>query len=82
MATAMFAETLDNLQHSMRLIPESRCCTLNSGRENPGTRTVSVDFQYRAKFSRKPFSSFGDETCRQTPRPPHYAFALCASYAL
>jgi hypothetical protein len=28
MATAMFAETLGNFQHSTRLIPESRSCTL------------------------------------------------------
>jgi hypothetical protein len=27
MATAMFVETLDNFQHSSRLIPESRRCT-------------------------------------------------------
>jgi hypothetical protein len=27
MATAMFAETLDNFQHSKRLIPDSRSCT-------------------------------------------------------
>jgi hypothetical protein len=28
MATAMFAETLDNFQHSTRLIPEGRSCTI------------------------------------------------------
>jgi hypothetical protein len=38
MATAMFAEALENFQHSMRLIPESRSCTLNSSRENVRTR--------------------------------------------
>jgi hypothetical protein len=27
MATAMFVETLDNFQHSTRLIPESQSCT-------------------------------------------------------
>jgi hypothetical protein len=31
-ATAVFAETLDNFQHSTRLIPENRSCTLNSSR--------------------------------------------------
>jgi hypothetical protein len=34
MATAMFAETLKNLQHSTRLIPKSRIYTLKSSREN------------------------------------------------
>jgi hypothetical protein len=29
MATAMSSETLDNSQHSTRLIPESRDCTMN-----------------------------------------------------
>jgi hypothetical protein len=29
MATALFAETLDNFQHSMSLILESRICILN-----------------------------------------------------
>jgi hypothetical protein len=38
MATAMFAEMLDNSQHSMQLIPESRSYTLNSSREDLGTR--------------------------------------------
>jgi hypothetical protein len=33
MATAMFAETLDNSQHSTRINPESRSYTLNSIRE-------------------------------------------------
>jgi hypothetical protein len=40
MATAMLAETFDNFQHSTRLIPESRSCTLNSSRENRRTRYV------------------------------------------
>jgi hypothetical protein len=31
---AVFAETLDNRQHSTRLIPENRSRTLNSSREN------------------------------------------------
>jgi hypothetical protein len=34
MATAMLAETLDNFQHSTRLIPESQNFALNSSREN------------------------------------------------
>jgi hypothetical protein len=34
MATAMSAETFDNSQQPTRLIPESRCCTVNSSREN------------------------------------------------
>jgi uncharacterized alpha/beta hydrolase family protein len=29
-----FAETLDNSEYSMRLIPESRCITLNASCEN------------------------------------------------
>jgi hypothetical protein len=33
MATEVFAETLDNVQHSTRLIPESRSFILNSSRE-------------------------------------------------
>jgi hypothetical protein len=40
MATAMFAEMLDNSQHSTRLIPESRSFTMNSSRENLRTRTT------------------------------------------
>jgi hypothetical protein len=36
MATAMFAETLDNSEHSTRLSPQSY--TLNSSRENLRTR--------------------------------------------
>jgi hypothetical protein len=44
MATAMFAETLDNFQHSTRLIPESRSCTLNSSRENLKTR-ISINYR-------------------------------------
>jgi hypothetical protein len=42
MATAMFAETLNNIQHSTRLTPESRSYTLNSSRENPRTRSTFV----------------------------------------
>jgi hypothetical protein len=38
MATATFAETLDNFQNSAQLTPESRSCILNSSRENQGTR--------------------------------------------
>jgi hypothetical protein len=38
MATAIFAETFDNFQHSMRLIPESRSCTSKSSRENLRSR--------------------------------------------
>jgi hypothetical protein len=34
MATPVFAETVDNFQHSTLLIPESRSCVLNSSREN------------------------------------------------
>jgi hypothetical protein len=34
MATAMFSETLQNYQHSTRLIPESQSCASNSNREN------------------------------------------------
>jgi hypothetical protein len=41
MATATFSETLDNFQHSTRLIPESRSCTLNSSREKLRTRRFS-----------------------------------------
>jgi hypothetical protein len=41
MATAMLAETLDNFQHSTRLIPECRSCTLISSRVNLRTRTMS-----------------------------------------
>jgi hypothetical protein len=33
MATAKYAETLDNFQHSTRLIPGIRSCALNSNRE-------------------------------------------------
>jgi hypothetical protein len=43
-ATAMFAETLDNTQHSTRLIPESRSYTLNSSRENQKTRCYIIGF--------------------------------------
>jgi hypothetical protein len=35
MATVVSDETLDNFQHSAWLIPESRSCTFNSGREKP-----------------------------------------------
>jgi hypothetical protein len=38
MATAMFAETVDNFKLSMWLIPESRSYTLNSSHENARTR--------------------------------------------
>jgi hypothetical protein len=34
MANAMYAETLDDSQHSSRLILKSRSCALNSSREN------------------------------------------------
>jgi hypothetical protein len=37
MATAMFAEMLDNFQHSMRHSPEIWCC-INSSRENIRTK--------------------------------------------
>jgi hypothetical protein len=36
MATAMLNETLDNFQHSTRLIPESRSCTLISSHKIEG----------------------------------------------
>jgi hypothetical protein len=38
MVTTVFGETLDSLQHSTRLIPESRSFTLNSSRESLNTR--------------------------------------------
>jgi hypothetical protein len=41
MATAMFAETLENPQHSTRLIPESRTGTFNPSREILRTRSTS-----------------------------------------
>jgi hypothetical protein len=34
MSSAVLSETLDNSQHSKRLIPESRSYTLSSSREN------------------------------------------------
>jgi hypothetical protein len=37
--TAMFAETVDNSQHSTPPIHEGRNCTLNSGREDLRTLT-------------------------------------------
>jgi hypothetical protein len=54
MATAMFTETMDNSQHSTRLIPESRSYTLNSNRENLKTRTslVSNKVKKKVKLSR------------------------------
>jgi hypothetical protein len=46
--TAVFAETLNNFQHFMWLIPKSWSCTLNSGFENPRTR-ISLLFQKKDK---------------------------------
>jgi hypothetical protein len=40
MASAIFAETLDNSQHSTRLIPDSQSCTMDSSCENLRTRTL------------------------------------------
>jgi hypothetical protein len=37
MATAMFVETLDNSQHSTRLIPKAEVFAMNSIRKNPST---------------------------------------------
>jgi hypothetical protein len=34
MATTVFTETLDNFQHSTRLIPESRRCTYSCSKSN------------------------------------------------
>jgi hypothetical protein len=39
-ATAVFAETLDNFQNSTRLLPDSRRCTVNSSRENLRSRIM------------------------------------------
>jgi hypothetical protein len=44
-ATALFAETLDNFQHSTPFIPESRSCTLNSSRQNLRTRISILYFK-------------------------------------
>jgi hypothetical protein len=46
MTTAVVVETFESLQHSTRLIPESRSRTLNYSRENPRTRTtvLTCDF--------------------------------------
>jgi hypothetical protein len=46
MANAMFAETLDNSQHSMWLIAESRSYTLNSSRENLRTRIIVINLLF------------------------------------
>jgi hypothetical protein len=40
LAVSVFAETLENLQHSMRLISESRSYMMNCSRENLWTRFV------------------------------------------
>jgi hypothetical protein len=36
------AEILDNFQHSTRVTPKSRSCTLNSSRENPRARIIFI----------------------------------------
>jgi hypothetical protein len=46
MATAMFAETLDNSQHSTRLNPESRSYTLIPSRKNLKTRIYEMMLVY------------------------------------
>jgi hypothetical protein len=46
MATEMFAETLDNSQHSTWLIPESQSYTLNSNRENLRTRIIVINLLF------------------------------------
>jgi hypothetical protein len=45
MATAMSAKTLENLQHSTQLSPESQSYTPNSSHENLGTRMLSKSLQ-------------------------------------
>jgi hypothetical protein len=40
MATAMSAETLENLQHSTELIPESQSYTINTSCKNPRTQII------------------------------------------
>jgi hypothetical protein len=42
MANAMFAETLDNFQHSTLIIPESQIFTSNSSRVNLRARIQEV----------------------------------------
>jgi hypothetical protein len=44
MATAVFSETLENLQHSTWLIPESQSYTSNSSHENLRARTANIIF--------------------------------------
>jgi hypothetical protein len=41
MAAAMFAEMLDDFQHSVQLIPESQSFILNSNHENLKTRNYA-----------------------------------------
>jgi hypothetical protein len=55
MATAVFAKTLDNSQHSTPFIPESPSYALNSNRENLRTRTVSLHgtYNYLQQVSQK-----------------------------
>jgi hypothetical protein len=52
MATAMFAETLENSQHSTRLIPESRSKTLNSNRENIWTVIPGLDVTQEVEINK------------------------------
>jgi hypothetical protein len=50
MATAMFTEMMDNLQHSTRLIPESLSFTMNCSRENLTARAFYISdnlFQFQ-----------------------------------
>jgi hypothetical protein len=46
MATAMFAETMDNTQHSTWLTPKSQSYTLNSRHENLMTRIQLSSFSH------------------------------------
>jgi hypothetical protein len=52
MATAMSAETLDNFQHSMSLIPKSRSCTLNYSRENLRPRIFNNTYSEMTNYNR------------------------------
>jgi hypothetical protein len=51
-ATLMFAEKLDNFQHSKWFIPESRSCALNSRHENLKTRIPNRLLGYRPQGGR------------------------------
>jgi hypothetical protein len=53
MATAMFAEMLDNLQHSICLIPENWSCTLNSSCKNRKTRKYLVTSKAKIIWNKK-----------------------------